>query len=307
LPMSGGRAEAVSMDIDDGSERRGDDTPAARTEAGDNQDEGDGRVSAGPAGAAVAALAPRSAAAPAALPGRPILRDELLLVLGGSLLASAAYSLANMFLLPLRGGRVALFADTPLIFQLLGITVDLVPVLLAIHFLHRDGETAADIGLDRSRPGRDMLQGLLLAAVIGSAGLALYAASVTFGLNRGVIPAPPGGAWWVPLVVLLGSARSAVLEEVLVAGYLLRRLDQLGWRPNAALVASALLRASYHLYQGWGGFVGNFAMGLLFGRFYQRTGRTVPLIVAHFLLDTVAGLGYLVVRRLQLDWSWLPN
>src|SRR5205823_5792264 len=83
--------------------------------------------------------------------------------------------------------------------------------------------------------------------------------------------------------LLRRAARSALLEEVIVVGYLLRRLDQLGWRPNKALAASALLRGSYHLYQGFGGFVGNVALGVLFGRIYQRQGRTAPLVAAHFL------------------------
>jgi membrane protease YdiL (CAAX protease family) len=90
---------------------------------------------------------------------------------------------------------------------------------------------------------------------------------------------------------------------VIVCGYLLRRLDQLGWSPGRALAASALLRASYHLSQGFGGFVGNLALGLFFGRIYQRRQRTTPLVVAHFLIDAGAGLGYLALRgRL----SWLP-
>jgi membrane protease YdiL (CAAX protease family) len=258
----------------------------------------------GPAGGAAGGQA---AAGRPALPGHRVLRDELLLVLGLSLLASAAYAVVNMILLPLRGARVSLYPDVPLIYQLLGIATDLVPVLLVVHFLHRSGETTADIGLDRTRPRRDVVQGVLLAVVVGVAGVALYAVAVSLGANRGVVPAPPGGRWWVPLVVILGAARSAIQEEVIVAGYLLRRLDQLGWRPNAALAASALLRGAYHLYQGWGGFVGNLAMGLLFGRFYQRTGRTMPLVVAHFLLDTAAGLGFLLVQRLDVHWSWLPG
>ena len=35
------------------------------------------------------------------------------------------------------------------------------------------------------------------------------------------------------------------------------------------VVASALLRGSYHLYQGWGGFVGNAIMGLVFAEYYR--------------------------------------
>jgi membrane protease YdiL (CAAX protease family) len=105
-------------------------------------------------------------------------------------------------------------------------------------------------------------------------------------------------------LVILGSARSALLEEVIVGSYLLHRLDQLGWRPNRALLASSLLRGSYHLYQGFGGFIGNFALGLLFGRVYQRRGRVMPLVVAHFLLDLVAGLGWMALRGRV---SWLPG
>jgi membrane protease YdiL (CAAX protease family) len=105
-------------------------------------------------------------------------------------------------------------------------------------------------------------------------------------------------------VLLLGAARSALLEESIVCGYLLRRLDQLGWSKRRALGASALLRAAYHLYQGWGGFVGNLALGLLFGRIYQTRGRTAPLVVAHFLIDAVAGLGWLALHGRV---SWLPR
>ena len=43
-----------------------------------------------------------------------------------------------------------------------------------------------------------------------------------------------------------------------------------GWSPNAALAASALLRGSYHLYQGIGGFVGNMVMGVVFVLLYRR-------------------------------------
>ncbi len=146
--------------------------------------------------------------------------------------------------------------------------------------------------------------GAIAAALIGAAGLALYAAAVGLGLNRNVVPAPPGHHWWAIPVVLLGSARSALLEEVIVGAYLLRRLDQLGWRPSRALLGSALLRGSYHLYQGFGGFLGNFVLGLLFGRVYQRRGRVMPLVVAHFLLDVVAGLGWMALRGRV---SWLPE
>src|SRR5919198_378919 len=103
-------------------------------------------------------------------------------------------------------------------------------------------------------------------AVVGAVGLGVYVLAVGLGVNRAVVPVPPTGHWWTVPVLLLAAARSGLLEEVIVAGYLLRRLDQLGWSPSRALAASALLRGAYHPYQGFCGFVGNPALGLVFGR-----------------------------------------
>jgi membrane protease YdiL (CAAX protease family) len=261
------------------------------------------RRDAGPA-VAGPADAPDPVSGGPPLPPRPVLRAEVWLVLGLSLLASAAYALLSLFEAPLRGQTVALFADVGLARQLLGIAFDLVPVLLVVHLLHRSGESVADIGLDTRRLGRDLGQGLVLAVLVGVAGLVLYAAAVLLGANRMVAPAPPAGHWWTTPVLLLGSVRSGLVEEVIVCGYLLHRLDQLGWRANRALAASALLRGTYHLYQGFGGFVGNVALGLLFGRIFQARGRLLPLVIAHALLDTAAGVGYFVLRGRV---SWLPG
>jgi membrane protease YdiL (CAAX protease family) len=64
------------------------------------------------------------------------------------------------------------------------------------------------------------------------------------------------------------------------------------WTLPWVIVASAVLRGSYHLYQGFGAFVGNAIMGVVFGLFYLRFKRVAPLIVAHTLLDVVAFVGY---------------
>ena len=76
-------------------------------------------------------------------------------------------------------------------------------------------------------------------------------------------------------------------------GYLVTRLEQIGWTPLAAVLGSALLRGSYHLYQGWGGFVGNLLMGALFGLLFLKWRRAWPFVVCHFLLDAAAAGGWL--------------
>ena len=61
------------------------------------------------------------------------------------------------------------------------------------------------------------------------------------------------------------------------------------------ILVSAVIRGSYHLYQGFGGFVGNLIMGVIFGLIYLRWKRVGPLMVAHTLLDIAAFVGYALV------------
>ena len=104
---------------------------------------------------------------------------------------------------------------------------------------------------------------------------------------------PPLGHWWTIPILVLGSFQFALLEETIVCGYLITRLQQLGLAWPVALVTSAVLRGSYHLYQGWGGFTANLALGLFFGYLFIVWRRTWPLVVAHFLVDTAAGIAYI--------------
>jgi hypothetical protein len=94
-------------------------------------------------------------------------------------------------------------------------------------------------------------------------------------------------------VIVLGAVQAALLEEV-VGAYLITRLREMAWTAVAAVGTAAVLRGAYHLYQGWGGFGGNVALGVLFGTIYVRRGRLWPLIVAHAVLDIGAGIGFLL-------------
>ena len=188
--------------------------------------------------------------------------------------------------------------------QLTDLAFALVPVALVVHLLTRSGEGLPALGIDAREPARDTARGVALAAVIGGAGLAFYLVTHALGVDLTVVPEALPPVWWRIPVLLLSAAQNAVLEEVLVAAYLLHRLRQLGWSDNRALAVSATLRGSYHLYQGVGGFAGNLVMGVVFGRLYQRWGRATPLIVAHTLMDAVAFIGYALLAG---HVSWLPT
>ncbi|WP_198147850.1 CPBP family intramembrane glutamic endopeptidase [Microbacterium sp. XT11] len=195
-----------------------------------------------------------------------------------------------------------------LIYQLLSIGFSLVPVLLVCFLLWQSGRPhLGRLGLDGRRIGADAVRGLLLVLAIGIPGLGLYLAGRAMGLFVAVNPAGLDAHWWTVPVLLLAAARASLQEEFVVLGYLFARLRELGWRPWAIIAATSVLRASYHLYQGPGAFVGNLAMGLLFGWLFHRTGRLVPFLVAHFAIDATAFVGYPWAAAMWPDLFGLPS
>ncbi|MEZ0446254.1 CPBP family intramembrane glutamic endopeptidase [Cellulomonas sp. ICMP 17802] len=235
------------------------------------------------------------------------LTTEIWIVLGLSLGRSGLYAVVNIIDRLTAGPPLADQSTTlnpsrsprpwlDLTYQLLQIGFALVPVALALYLLSANGRSAVRrIGLDVTRPWRDLGVGVGLAALIGIPGLGLYAVARALGLAVQVQASALNAAWWTIPVLVLAALQNALLEEVIVVGYLMERLRELRWSAPAIVVASALLRGSYHLYQGWGAFVGNAIMGLLFAEYYRRRRRVMPLVVAHTIMDMVVFVGYALV------------
>ncbi|UGT59354.1 CPBP family intramembrane glutamic endopeptidase [Nocardia asteroides] len=245
---------------------------------------------------------------------RRALRIEVVIVLAltfGASGLSAALSLLESALQPggVGGRTVALNAsraDQPLLdlaFQLLGVLRLVAWAALGLYLLWRSGIGPKAVGLARDRLRGDLLAGLGFTALIGLPGLGLYLLAQALGFSVTIVPSSLGEHWWRLPVLILSACANSAAEEIIVVGYLLTRLRGLGWSENSSLLASALLRGSYHLYQGLGGGLGNVVMGLVFGRWWQRTGRLWPLLVAHALIDTIAYVGYTALRG---HVGWLP-
>ncbi len=253
---------------------------------------------------------------PPGLPSARLQRWEIVAVLGVSLGASGLYALVSFIgsltakkslssqTATLNGSLAPGRPLLDLFLQLLNITLSLGPVLLVLYLLARAGEGPSSIGLDARQPGRDLLKGAALAALIGGSGLGLYLIAYHSGVELNVVAESLPDIWWRIPVLLLSALQNAAVEEVVVLGYLLSRLDKLGVRPSRAVALSAVIRGSYHLYQGAGGFVGNAVMGLIFGTLYQRWGRIMPMLIAHFLIDAVAFVGYALLAG---HVGWLPK
>lgn len=143
--------------------------------------------------------------------------------------------------------------------------------------------------------GRDWLHGAGLAAIIGLPGLAFYFGAVHLGLSKQVVPTGLDESWWRIPLLIVNSWANGFAEELVVVAWLSTRLRQLRISWAWVFAASALLRGSYHLYQGYSAGLGNIIMGVIYLWYFKRTGRIWPLVIGHGLIDTVAFVGYAVL------------
>jgi uncharacterized protein len=251
---------------------------------------------------------------------RPVARErygwEVVGVLGVSLGMSGLYALLSFIRdqLTVSGGianathTVASGASST--YPLLDLADDLAdvlnglaPAVLALVLLARTpGGLGFGIGLDLRKWRREAATGVGFFALIGIPGLALVYLARQLGVNANLDVVSFPDVWYRIPVLVLDAAQNGILEEIVVVGFMLTRLRQAGWTDQRALGASAVLRGSYHLYQGLGGFVGNMIMGVIFGWWFQRTRRVLPLVIAHFLLDAASFVGYVY---LSAHFSWV--
>lgn len=240
------------------------------------------------------------------------LQIEMLVVLGISLGQSAVYSvlsIINKLTLPVALNQQTTSMNTSrtpdrpwldLAYQVAGLIFPLMPVALVLYLLwvYRTpvGGPFTAMGFDFREPLNDLRWGFAIFAGIGVAGLALYFAAREMGINTSISAANLTAAWWSIPVLLLRAVMNGILEEVVMIGYLFTRWRQSGGGIVGIIIGSALVRGGYHLYQGFGGFIGNAVMGAIFGLIYVRTKRVMPLVICHTLLDIFAFVGYALLK-----------
>jgi membrane protease YdiL (CAAX protease family) len=256
---------------------------------------------------------PWSAEVPVARPDRPRLWWEIAIVLGLSLGASAVYSVVSIISrvtdkTPLADQSAAVNPSQStrewldFTYQFLGNLFPLFAVALVVFVLWQKQRSGfRRIGLDLTRPGHDLGGGMLLFLAIGIPGILLYALGRVLGITVQVQASPLDTHWWTIPILVFAAVRAGLQEEVIIVGYLFTRLRQLGWGRWTIILSAALLRGSYHLYQGFGPFIGNAIMGVVFGWCYTRWGRVMPLVVAHAVIDIVSFVGY------PLAVAWWPG
>lgn len=270
-------------------------------------------------------------------PSARTVRWEIAIVLGLSLGRSAVYAVVQLIDKATRaplGEQTTVLNPTvndrwifDLVYQLLDIGFALVPVALVLHLMWLRGRNPfRTLGLDLRRPGRDLAWGVGLFLAMGLGTLAVYAGGRAAGITTAIVANAMDPSWYAVPVLLLSAARHALLEEVIVVAWMVDRLGYLqqlraaglARHPAPALpspaatglflpvrvwtvvLALAVLRAGYHLYQGVGPGIGNALMGVVFTLFFVRHRRVVPLVVAHFLLDAVGFVAFPLLARAGL-------
>lgn len=168
-------------------------------------------------------------------------------------------------------------------------------VPLALFLLARTGQPPAGLGLTKAGwPDIGAGVGLAAAALAAEFVLAILFAPVEHSRLANTT-----GPLHVPVYYLVfgisQSLLTSIAEETAVNGYLITRLDQLGWSPAAAFWLSLALRTSYHIYYGIG-LIFTLPFGYLVTRSFQKHRKLSRPILAHFLYDTTVFLIAILVH-----------
>ena len=90
---------------------------------------------------------------------------------------------------------------------------------------------------------------------------------------------------WVPFILL-----NPWFEEILVRGYVMTEVAALSGSAALAVFVSTVIQTGYHLYQGPVNTVIVGSTFLLLSLYYAKTRKLFPVIVAHTIMDVLAGI-----------------
>jgi Type II CAAX prenyl endopeptidase Rce1-like len=189
----------------------------------------------------------------------------------------------NEFALPLPHHVAASFFLLVLEYSTTAVMVPIALLLLA-----RTGQPPASLGLERQAWRRDGIGGVALLAGVWVVNF-IVLIPLSFVANNKHLTNTASNSHVPAYYVIYGlalAATTAINEEVLVNGYFLTRLSQLGWSPRRAFTLSLTVRTSYHLYYGVG-LILTVPFGYLVTRSFQKRRRLLRPIVAHFLYDAI--------------------
>jgi membrane protease YdiL (CAAX protease family) len=141
------------------------------------------------------------------------------------------------------------------------------------------------IGLDRGNVRGDLA--LLVVLFVFAFVLPIFGGNVILRLLHIAVVSPGTGnaPTYYTLISVAGGITAGIVEEIVVLGYLVRRLEQLGYSSSKVLFLAVAVRGSYHLYYGWG-VLPILVWATVSVLAYRRYRRLLPFIVVHALWDS---------------------
>jgi membrane protease YdiL (CAAX protease family) len=183
------------------------------------------------------------------------------------------------------------------LWQSLGLVDRSVRVGLAVLFIMwRSGTAWKEFGIVPVRWTRDPLIGIGLSLLC----TAMFWASTSgfsadpFGFRA--VPADefqlaaPSDAFDWSLIVTV-AILNGFTEELATRAFLIPRLERLTGSTAAALIATTILIASYHAYQGPWGMYNALLCGLMSGLYFIAARRVWPIVFAH-MIDDIAPFAF---------------
>ena len=181
-------------------------------------------------------------------------------------------------------------------FELLLIMLPLAAAGLVAYLLTVPGPFGADakaqgegglkaLGLDKLNWRGDLA--LVIAVFVFCELIPIYGGSYVLhaiGVHS-VTPGTGHAPGYFVILDVVNGLTSGIVEEIVVLGFLVRRLEQLNL-PSWAVVAIAVaVRGSYHLYYGWG-VLPILVWATVTVILYRRWRRLAPFIIVHMLWDS---------------------
>ncbi len=161
---------------------------------------------------------------------------------------------------------------------------------------YRSGEPWSRFGIVRPNLLHDVPIGML--AFVIACVVSIFVVPVlrqTFGSLDNTDPVPfvksPDPSLIHSPMLALGWIMNALAEELAMRSYFVTRFLQLGVRTTGAVLLSATIFGSYHIYQGPSGAIIATLIGMIFGWMFVGVGRLWPFVFAHLAIDLCWWLG----------------
>ena len=160
---------------------------------------------------------------------------------------------------------------------------DFIILTIIVYYLKYRRWTIKDFNLDFTPIMLGI--GLLLAVVRISSGI-IVSNTIAFLnlLNPNTANAPDITLHTNFLSMAIIVVVNSFFEEFLLIGYLFKRFEKM--HPAFVILISAIIRASYHTYQGLNFLPSILIMAVIFGAYYIKYKKLWPLIIAHTIGNT---------------------